>query len=133
MTVTERIDEIFADCIARRGYKKKVAALVEVLDASHTDLLLDKVLRLGDPMDFANEAETSVPVQQFFAFIDLASGLVLLLGPDAVSRALAREARGSEYLPWLQKFVGDERFHAQVLEQIPAAVLKQRGLTARDR
>jgi hypothetical protein len=119
MTVTEQIDEIFVAYLSRKGAKKKIAALVPILDATHVDLLLRKVESIGDPSDYANELETSVPVHQFFAFVDLMSALILLIGDEAVEQTLARENAKSQYLPWVKKFVSDERFRSQVMEQIP--------------
>lgn len=124
MTISEQIDEIFVAYISRKGAKKKVAALIQALDASHVDVLLSKVESIGDPSDYANELETSVPVQQFFAFVDLISALILLIGGDAVEQTLARENAKSQYLPWVKKFVSDERFRSQVMQQIPASALK---------
>lgn len=123
-SVKARIDELFDDYLARRGVKKKIAALVAELDGTHVDLLLDKVAGIGDPMDYANAAETSAPVLQFFAFVDLVSALILLLGPEAIDRATARDAGRSEYLRWVQKYVSDDRFHAQVMEQLPASLIR---------
>ena len=126
MSVSEQIDQIFVDYLSRKGTKRKIAALVQTLDASHVGLLLSKVESIGDPMDYANEAETSAPIQQFFAFVDLISALILLVGDEAVAQTMARECGKSQYLPWVKKFVSDERFHGQVMQQIPASVLKQR-------
>lgn len=102
-SVKKRIDALFDDYLARRGVKKKIAALVAELDGATVDLLLDKVEGIGDPMDYANATGTSAPVLQFFAFIDLVSALILLLGPEAIARATARDSRRSEYLRWVQK------------------------------
>lgn len=124
MTIVEQIDEIFVAYLSRKAAKKKIAALVQSLDATHVDLLLRKVESIGDPSDYTNKLETSVPVQQFFAFIDLVSALILVVGEEAVAQTLARENAKSQYLPWVKKFVSDERFRSQVMTQLPASAVK---------
>lgn len=124
MNIAEQIDEIFVAYLSRKGAKKKIAELVQSLDVTHVDLLLGKVESIGDPSDYTNELETSVPVQQFFAFIDLISALILLIGEEAVAQALARESAKSQYLPWVKKFISDDRFRSQVMAQLPASALK---------
>ena len=124
MNIAEQIDEIFVAYLSRKGAKKKIAELVQSLDVTHVDLLLGKVESIGDPSDYTNELETSVPVQQFFAFIDLISALILLIGEEAVAQALARESAKSQYLPWVKKFISDDRFRSQVMAQLPASAMK---------
>lgn len=124
MTISEQIDDIFVAYLSRKDAEKKIAALVPLLDATHVDLLLRKIESMGDPLDYEDELEGSVPVHQFFAFIDLVSALILLIGGEAVTQTLARENPKSQYLPWVKKFVSDERFRGQVMEQIPASALK---------
>ena len=124
MTISEQIDDIFVAYLSRKDAEKKIAALVPLLDARHVDLLLRKIESMGDPLDYEDELEGSVPVHQFFAFIDLVSALILLIGGEAVTQTLAREGPKSQYLTWVKRFVSDERFRDQVMEQIPASALK---------
>ncbi|MEZ5460198.1 hypothetical protein [Dokdonella sp.] len=99
MTVAEQIDEISIAYLSRKGAKKKIPTIVQSLDATRVYVLLRKVESIGDPSDYANDLETSVPVQQFIAFVDLISARILLIGEDAVAQALAGENSRSQYLP----------------------------------
>lgn len=120
MSIQEQIDHIFDGYLHRKGVKKQVARLIDELQASDVDLLLDKIEGIGDVDDYVNETETSIPVERFFAFVDLISALVVLLGPAAIEKAEGRTASNSRYMPWVLKFISDERFYAQIAEQLPS-------------
>ena len=120
MNTEERINKIFEGYILKKGVKREVAGLIENLTLSDVDILLDKVESIGDVDDYASELETSIPVERFFAFIDLISALIIFLGSDAVKKASERSSSKSRYMPWVIKFIQDERFYKKVKEQLPA-------------
>lgn len=124
MTQKQILDELFIDYLAGRSVKKKIAAFVEELHIADADMLVDKVENIGDVDLYVDELEKSAPAQSFFAFIDLISALILFLGPEAVAKALGRVDSG-KYIPWLKKYLADERFHSEVKKQLPAK-LQQR-------
>lgn len=120
MTIEERINKIFEGYLQRKGVKKEITSLIEELSMSDVDTLLDKIESIGDVDDYANDLETSIPVERFFAFVDLISALIIVLGPEAIEKAGERNSSKSRYMPWVLKFVQDERFHKQVKEQLPS-------------
>lgn len=120
MNTEERINKVFEGYIRKKGVKKEITGLIEYLTLSDVDILLDKIESIGDVDDYANELETSIPVERFFAFVDLISALIIFLGSDAVKKASERSASTSRYMPWVIKFIQDERFYNQVKEQLPS-------------
>lgn len=120
MSQKQVLDELFIDYLAGRSVKKKVAAFMEELHISDVDMLVDKVESIGDVDLYVDELERNAPAQSFFAFIDLISALILFLGPEAVTRAAGRVDKGGKYIPWLKKYLVDERFHSEIKKQLPA-------------
>ena len=120
MNTEERADKIFEGYLRKRGVKKEITGLIEYLTLSDVDILLDKIESIGDVDDYANDFETSIPVERFFAFVDLISALIIFLGSDAVKKASERSPSKSRYMPWVLKFIQDERFYKQVKEQLPS-------------
>lgn len=120
MSQKQIIDELFIDYLAGRSVKKKIAVFMEELNIADVDMLVDKVESIGDVDLYVDELEKSAPAQSFFAFIDLISALILFLGPEAVARAVGRVDNGGKYIPWLKKYLVDERFHNEIKKQLPA-------------
>lgn len=120
MNTEERIKKVFEGYIRKKGVKKEITGLIECLTLPDVDILLDKIEGIGDVDDYANELETSIPVERFFAFVDLISALIIFLGPDAVKKASERSSSKSRYIPWVIKFIQDERFYKQIKEQLPS-------------
>lgn len=120
MNTEEKINKIFEGYIRKKGVKKEITGLIEYLTLSDVDILLDKIEVIGDVDDYANDFETSIPVERFFAFVDLISALIIFLGSDAVKKASERNTSKSRYMPWVIKFIQDERFYKQIKEQLPS-------------
>jgi len=115
----ETLDNIFDGYLAKRGVKREVSDLIDGISVSDVDMLLDKIESIGDVDDYANDLETSIPVESFFAFVDLISAIIILMGPEAIEKIYGRSESKSRYMPWVSKFVLDERFHKQVKAQLP--------------
>lgn len=118
MTVQDQLDSLFEDMLAGRGTKRKRRALKESINESHVELLLRKIESIGDPSDYCDDDETHVPVNQFFEFVDYVSALIINLGEAGRVRLDAYPDSRHEYLKWVRKYVTDERFHAQVMQQL---------------
>ncbi len=76
-------------------------------------------MAIGDPADYCNDQETYVPVEPFFDFVDYVSGLIISMGASAQEKVAAYPDGGSQYIPWVKKYVLDERFHPELLAKLP--------------
>ncbi len=119
MTAEMLLDSLFDEFISGNIPEAQIVELARQIDVSHIELLMKKVDSIGDPLDYCDDEESHAPVQGFFLFIDLVSALIISLG-DAGQQALEKYAgSSSRYVPWVVKYVSDERFHAQIRNQFP--------------
>jgi len=119
MSLESELDNIFESMLAKRGTKRQRRAFRQRVGVGDVGMLLDKIASIGDPADYCNDQETYAPVQPFFEFVDYVSGLIIEMGEDAWPQVSEYRDQASQYIPWVKKYVFDERFHRDLLEKLP--------------
>ncbi len=119
MSLENELDSIFESMLAKRGTKRMRAAFRQRVGGGDVCMLLDKIAAIGDPADYCNDQETYAPVQPFFEFVDYVSGLIIEMGAEVWPKVSEYPDQASKYIPWVKKYVLDERFHHDLLEKLP--------------
>ena len=93
-------------------------SFAQTVQQDQVTALLNKVITIGGPQDYLDEYDDA---QQFFAFIDFVSGIVIALGDSAIARLNEYEDSkvNTHYIHYMKQFANDDRFHGQILDQFP--------------
>ena len=125
MNKQELLDSIFSDFRSGRLPEGKILTLSSLLDTKDVPWLMDYVESLNGPEDYFTETNKAthktqeIIVEGFFKFVDLISLLILQMGDSVHSQLASYANRRAGYVPWVIKYVSDERFHTNLRHQFP--------------
>ena len=99
--------------------KETIKELVNNITAEDLPWLVEKVIELKDPSDYfsGSEKRDEKAIAGFFLIIDYISFLIISMGTSAIKELEKYQKEKSTYLPWVIKYVGDERFRNSLLEK----------------
>lgn len=117
MDIQEKLREIFLQFIFDKVSKKLLSSIVKSVNLNDLDILLMSVESLDDPSSYCKNHYDSKTVKGFFLYLDFISALIINLGEDAIERITKYKNSKHPFIPWVVKYVEDERFHAQIMSK----------------
>lgn len=110
---------IFNSFIQGTFPKENIKELVKIITLEDLPWLVEKVIDLKDPSDYfsGSEKRDEKAVVGFFLIIDYISVLIISMGNSGIKELEKYKKEKSTYLPWVIKYVSDERFRNSLLEK----------------
>ncbi len=113
------LDNLFLIFLSGKDARELIDIFRKDLQLEDIGLMMQKISNLGDPSEYCKNDYDSKTVAGFFLFIDFVSVLIIRLGDDAVNEIDRYSHLPGKFVPWVIKYVKDERFHAELLSKFP--------------
>lgn len=115
MNLDEELKQTFSQFLSGDQSETNLRRLVENIDESDVDTLINAVEQLEDPSEYCKDDFDNKTVTGFFLFIDFISALIINLGETATRSVSKYSDTNHPYVPWVVKYVGDPRFHDEIM------------------
>lgn len=117
MNLSEELKDAFDQFVSSQISKDFLRSIVAKVDDRDVDILVEAVERLDDPSEYCQDDYDDKTVTGFFLYIDFISALLINLGEPAIKLASKYAGSKHPYVPWVIKYVGDSRFHNDIMEK----------------
>lgn len=115
MNLDEELKQTFSQFLSGEQSETNLRRLVENVDESDVETLINAVDQLEDPSEYCKDDYDNKTVTGFFLFIDFISALIINLGETAIKSVSRYDNSGHPYVPWVVKYVGEPRFHDEIM------------------
>lgn len=115
MKLREDLEKAFSEMISGSLPLALLKEIKENIRPDDAEILAEKIKSLGDPGDYCKNDCDGKTVEGFFLFIDFVSALLIHLGDCAIERLDAYSDSRHPFLPWVLKYIADDRFHDEIL------------------
>ncbi|BCU05588.1 hypothetical protein [Allochromatium tepidum] len=115
MSTEDRLNMAFRQFLSSSVSDELLRLIKDSIGPEDVDTLMQAVLSLNDPSEYCKHDLDSETVSGFFLFLDFISALIIQLGDQAIQATKAYQDTRHPFVPWVIKFVNDERFHAEIL------------------
>lgn len=115
MSLSEELKQAFDQFISGDLSKDFLRRIVANIGEEDVDALIDSVDRLGDPSEYCQNDYDDKTVAGFFLYIEFISALIIKQGSSAIKLASKYANSKHPFVPWVVKYSGDNRFHADIM------------------
>lgn len=115
MSTEDLLNRAFRQFLSSSVSDELLRSIKDSIGPEDVDTLMQAVLSLNDPSEYCKDDLDSQTVSGFFLFLDFISALIIQLGDQAIRATQAYQDTRHSFVPWVIKFVNDERFHAEIL------------------
>ena len=117
MSLEVKLNMVFEQFISNKVSDDLLRRIKDSVTSADIDVLMKKVESLDDPSAYCkNDLDSKTPAG-FFLFIDFISALIINLGDSTIQEANNYSNIKHPFVPWVIKFVNDERFHNEIMSK----------------
>jgi len=121
MAITEQLQQAFQQFISNQVSQDLLREIVCAVSLDDVDSLMASVEDLDDPDEYCESDYDDRTITGYFLFIDFISALIIHLGDSAIAKASSYADAAHPYTPWIARYTGDVRFHAEIMAKFEDA------------